>query len=259
METYLYRNALQDLLRPRKMLVTSLLIALPAVIAFWQMRSNADLGAAVIYGRMAEGWIFQFVLVMLCVIYGTGIVANEVEQKTVVYLLTRPVPRWRILLPKYLAACTAAFLSGGGALLLTALATYGGKIGNAPFLRDAGVLLAGVLVYTALFLLMGTILTRPLIVGLLFGFGWETWVPNMPGSFSKFSLISYLRALTPHDKLQGDAVDISKAMESFSTAVTKPITSTTAWMVLLVTLILCLSLSLMIFSSREYVPRDDVD
>lgn len=232
---------------------------LPAAIGFWQMRAGEGASAAIIYGKIAEGWIFQFVLVMLCVIYGTGIIANEVEQKTVVYLLTRPVARWRILLPKYLAACTAAFLAAGGSLLLTALATYGSRLGGAPFLRDAGVLLVGVQVYTSLFLLLGTVLTRPLIVGLLFGFGWETWVPNMPGSFAKFSLISYLRALTPHETAESDVMDMNQMLSAVGETLKQPIATSTAWIVLLSCLTLFLTLSLLIFSSREYVPRDDVD
>ena len=44
-------------------------------------------------------------------IFGTGVVSREVEQKTIVYLLTRPVARWRILLMRYLAAVTAITLT----------------------------------------------------------------------------------------------------------------------------------------------------
>ena len=258
-ESYLYRNALKDLLRPRKLIVSLLLMLLPLPIALAQRAAKDALDPAIIYGRLTEVWVFNFILVILCIIYGTGIIANEVEQKTILYLLTRPVPRWRILFPKYLAACTAAFLAVGGATLVTALGTYGGSLGSAPLLRDIGVLAVGVLVYTALFLLLGTVLNRPLIVGLLYGFGWETWVPNLPGSFSKFSLISYLRALAPHSKFEGDAVDVTQALAQATETVAAPISKGMAWSVLLIALALFSGLALTIFSTREYVPRDDVD
>lgn len=258
-ESFLYRNALKDYLRPRKLIITLLLMLLPLPLALIQRGQAERIEPAIIYGQLVEGWVAKFILIILCVIYGTGIIANEVEQKTILYLLTRPVARWRILFAKYLAACTAAFIAVGGAILVTAIATYGGKIGSVPLLRDGAVMGVGVLVYTALFLLLGTILNRPLIVGLLFGFAWESWVPNMPGSFHKFSLISYLRALTPHSAFQGDNIDVTQALSDVSSAVNDTISKGMAWSVLLIALALFLGLALTIFSTREYVPRDDVD
>ena len=45
---------------------------------------------------------------VLGVFYGTSLIADEVEDKTITYLFTRPIPRGAVLLGKYLAylACT---------------------------------------------------------------------------------------------------------------------------------------------------------
>ena len=45
---------------------------------------------------------------VLGVFYGTSLIADEVEDKTITYLFTRPIPRGAVLVGKYLAylACT---------------------------------------------------------------------------------------------------------------------------------------------------------
>ena len=51
----------------------------------------------------------RFIVPVLGVFYGTALIADEVEDKTITYLFTRPVPRGAVLIGKYLAylACTA--------------------------------------------------------------------------------------------------------------------------------------------------------
>ena len=52
----------------------------------------------------------RFIVPVLGVFYGTALIADEVEDKTITYLFTRPIPRGAVLLGKYLAylACTVA-------------------------------------------------------------------------------------------------------------------------------------------------------
>ena len=55
-------------------------------------------------------WVFylRFTVPVLGVFYGTSLIADEVEDKTITYLFTRPIPRGAVLVGKYLAylACT---------------------------------------------------------------------------------------------------------------------------------------------------------
>ena len=50
----------------------------------------------------------RFIVPVLGVFYGTSLIADEVDDKTITYLFTRPIPRGAVLLGKYLAylACT---------------------------------------------------------------------------------------------------------------------------------------------------------
>ncbi len=50
----------------------------------------------------------RFIVPVLGVFYGTALIADEVDDKTITYLFTRPIPRSAVLLGKYLAylVCT---------------------------------------------------------------------------------------------------------------------------------------------------------
>src|SRR5688572_29911822 len=66
------------------------------------------ISGATLFG-MLIWWVYlRFVVPALGVFYGTALIADEVEDKTITYLFTRPVPRSSILIGKYLAylVCT---------------------------------------------------------------------------------------------------------------------------------------------------------
>src|SRR5688500_9128850 len=61
-----------------------------------------------IFGVMIWMLFLRFIVPVLVVFYGTALVADDVEDKTITYLFTRPIPRGAVHVGKYLAylACT---------------------------------------------------------------------------------------------------------------------------------------------------------
>ncbi len=205
-DLFLLKNALRDLMRPRKLLAAVFLILAPGLIILLlkSLNGHKTLDKLANYGTMTEYVVFGFVMVILTVVFCTSVVAEEVENKTIVYMLTRPIPRFRILTVKFLPAIAVTLVTVWLALLVTGVAAYGpGGIRGTALARDLAIAPIGVLAYGSSFLLLSTLLDRPLIYGLLYTFGWETWVPNLPGNFQKLSLMAYLRVLAPHDNIDG--------------------------------------------------------
>lgn len=257
-DLYLFRGALKDSLSPKKIAVALILVILPALLSLlWRTSAHSEFQEEVVYNTLAAGLIFGFILVILAVVFGTGVVTQEIEQKTIVYLLTRPVLRWRILLVKFLAAFLVITITVSLAAVALAFATFGpDRLSESRLGRDLLVLPVGTLGYGALFLLMATVLNRPLLYGLLFAFGWESWVPNMPGNFQKVSLMSYLRVLAPHPQPEAESVEISRLLTVLNPAA---ISESTAKWVLLGVIVVALTAALLLFSVNEYVPRDDTE
>ena len=137
------------------------------------------------------------------VCYGTALIADEVEDKTLTYLFTRPIRRGAVLVGKYLAylACTGLVVLPSVMLVFFLIVPVGGgSVGRAfPSLAvDLGLLALGLAAYGAVFAFIGTWLRRPVLVGLGFAFGWEQLALIVPGYLRRVTVAYYLQALAPH-------------------------------------------------------------
>ena len=155
-----------------------------------------------IFGMMI--WIFylRFTVPVLGVFYGTSLIADEVEDKTITYLFTRPIPRGAVLAGKYLAylACTVFVVLPSVMLVYLLIVPMRGSLGASfiDLVKDLVLLGIGLGVYGALFALVGSTFRRPLLVGLIFIFGWEQAALAFPGYLKKFTVAYYLQSLVPH-------------------------------------------------------------
>lgn len=181
--------------------------------------NGAELEGSTIFGMMV--WLFyvRFVVPVLGVFYGTALIADEVEQKTITYLFTRPVRRSAVLIGKYLAYLVATLLLVLPATVLLYLAAVpigqGSLGGSFPsLLADLGMLAVGLAAYGALFALVGTTLKRPIVIGLVFTFGWEPAVLFFPGYLKRVTVGYYLQALVPH-AMPGDS-SVRAALQVFA-------------------------------------------
>jgi ABC-type transport system involved in multi-copper enzyme maturation permease subunit len=259
----LLANSLRDALRPRRLATTLLLVLLPALVGFtW--RSLAEEGRYnpdETYNSIAVNMVFGFILTILCVVHGTNALLREIEGRTIVYLLTRPMPRWRILVVKYLAAWIIVSATVCLSAVFLGISLFDLKFGP-RVLPDLRILPVGAATYCALFLLLATILPRQLfalLFSLLFAVGWENLVSVLPGGFARLSVMAHLRVLAPHLKETADAttagsMDPTKQLLSFEPAV---ITSLQAWIGMGATTFVALVVALVVFRNREYSPREE--
>ena len=154
-----------------------------------------------IFGVMIWMLFLRFIVPILGVFYGTALMADEIEDKTITYLFTRPIPRGAVLVGKYLAyvACTSLVVLPSVMLVYFMLirfseipSTFG------QLLTDLGLLGFGLAVYGALFAFVGAYFKRPLIIGLVFIGGWEPTVLALPGYMKRFTVAYYMQSLVPH-------------------------------------------------------------
>ncbi len=167
-------------------------------------RISGDLvGSAALFGTIIWFLYIRFIVPALGVFYGTALIADEVEDKTITYLFTRPVRRGAVLLGKYLAylVCTALLILPSVVLVYFLIVPIGSGSVGASFPQlaaDLGMLAAGLAAYGAVFALVGARLKRPLVMGLVFAFGWEPFVLLFPGYLKQATVAYYLQALVPH-------------------------------------------------------------
>jgi ABC-2 type transport system permease protein len=175
--------------------------------------NGARVSGSTVFGMMIWLLFIRFIVPVLGVFYGTSLIADEVDDKTITYLFTRPIPRSAVLLGKYLAylVCTILLVLPSVMIVFFLLIPIGGdSIGPAfpSLLRDFGMLALGLAAYGSVFAFVGTRLKRPLITGLVFALGWEPAVLLFPGYLKRLTVAYYMQALVTHEMPQDSAVSM---------------------------------------------------
>jgi ABC-2 type transport system permease protein len=219
-----FELSLSQMLWSRRSIFLGLLLGGPVVLALVVrvvdalQRSGIQINGArtsgeTIFGLMMWLLYIRFIVPVLGVFFGTSLIADEVDDKTITYLFTRPIPRSAVLLGKYLAyvVCTTLLvLPSVMIVFFLIVSTGGGSIAQAfpSLVVDLAMLGVGLMAYGAVFALVGTRLKRPLIVGLVFAFGWEPAVLLFPGYLRRLTVAYYLQALATHEMPQDSAISM---------------------------------------------------
>jgi len=142
----------------------------------------------------------EIVLVFVTLVSAMALIREEIDDNTLPFLLTRPVSKPAVAVSKftgYLAAGLAFLLPPVLVSYVVTEAYAGTGLG-----MDADVLGAflaatalGVLAYGALFYFLSVAFRKPLMVGLLIGFLWESVAGFLPGSVPMLSLMFYLKSV----------------------------------------------------------------
>src|SRR4029078_13464464 len=104
----------------------------------------------------------RFTIPVLGVFYGTSLIADEVEDKTITYLFKRPIPKVPFLLVKFFAylACTLFVVLPSVVIVYLSIVPMRGSLGGSflDLLKDLALLDVGLLAYGAVFSYIGDIL-----------------------------------------------------------------------------------------------------
>lgn len=217
--------SLGEMLWSRRSVFLALLVGGPVLLALisrlvWMLapaesfRINGEsVSGAGTFGLMIWLLYVRFIVPILGVFYGTALIADEVEDRTITYLFTRPIPRGAVLIGKYLAflACTVLLILPSVVVVFFLMVPMGGGSLAAMFpsmVADLGMLVVGLAAYGAVFAWVGARVRRPLVAGLVFVLGWEPGVLLFPGYLKTLTVAYYIQALVPHAMPDDSAISV---------------------------------------------------
>jgi len=254
--------SLARMLWSRGTIFMALLVGLPVVLAVLVRAVQAIGGPAMrVDGQMVTGptifgfmvwWLYlRFIVPVLALYYGTALVADEVEDKTITYLFTRPIPRGAVLLGKFLAyfVCTVMVVLPSLMIVYFLMGLSGATLaGTFPsLLKDLGLIVLGLLAYGGLFAWVGAQFKRPLVIGLMFVFGFEQAALIIPGSLRYLTVSFYLQSIVPH-AVMGEGV-----MSLLQSLVEQKASLGTALGMLVAIGVAFVYLAMRVIARREYV------
>jgi ABC-2 type transport system permease protein len=220
--TRIFDISIGEMLWSRRSIFLGLVVGAPVVLAvvirmlttnFGPPQINGEgVGGAALFGMAIWVLYIRFIIPVLGVFYGTSLIADEVDDKTITYLFTRPIPRSAVLFGKYLAYlfCTVLLILPSVVMVYLLLASIGGSLGATfpALLEDLAMLAIGLAAYGAVFAYVGARMKRPLVTGLVFAFGWEPAVLLFPGYLKRLTVAYYLQALVPHAMPEDSAISV---------------------------------------------------
>jgi ABC-2 type transport system permease protein len=219
--------SLGQMLWSRRTIFMLLVVGVPVIMALIIRVIDAMSGSAMqvngvimdgpsIFGMMIWMFFLRFSVPVLSIFYGTALIADEVEDKTITFLFTRPIPRGAVLVGKYLAFLMSTLIVVLPSVMIVWLliVPIRGSLGTSfiDLVKDLLILATGFAVYGAFFAWVGARFKRPLMIALFFVFAWENAAMLFPGYMRRFTIAHYLQGLVPHAMPSDSAVSLLQSV-----------------------------------------------
>lgn len=183
-----------------------ILCALPALLLLIAIAVRA-FGAAddTVATTLLSGFALAAVVPLVGVIAGTGAIAPEIDDGSIVYLLAKPLKRSTIILTKLTVAIGVAMAFAAIPMLIAGLILVGNSQQIAIAFTIASVVAS--IAYSAVFLLLGTVSRHAVVFGLVYALIWEALVGNLVPGARALSIQQWSLALA--EKVAGSGVTIN--------------------------------------------------
>ena len=190
----------RSLLGRRRSILMLLLAGAPVMLGLLVRLGGTRSGAL---PSALEGLVVSAVLPLVALVFGTAALGSELDDGTAVHVLTKPIPRWAIVLPKVVVA------GGMTAVLLFPATILAGILIGGTASRELGLtfayaiaVLIGSFVYAAIFVALSAATSRGLVIGLAYSLIWEGLLSGALKGTQLFSVREYIRGiastLAPH-------------------------------------------------------------
>ena len=160
---------LRGLLGRRRMILLVLLAGLPVLIALLIRASGGRPDA----DRVLDTLVVRTVMPLVALIVGTAAIGSEIDDGTAVFLLIKPIARWRVALAKMVVAVGLTAILIVPSVVLTALLL--GSRGNTAtaVIGYSMACLVGGGAYAVAFMTLSVFTSRALLLGLAYTLIWE--------------------------------------------------------------------------------------
>lgn len=193
----LVKNSTTKAILNKKFLIVILvMVFLSAVMGYTASQDPQRLATG---SDLLDLFVISFFLPLMSMIFGSSLIRDEIEDKSITNVLTAPISRTKMFLGYYFSivivsafAVLLIFTSG----FITYFSITGADMDALSiYIGMGGLIPLGALVYSSLFILVSIIIKRSLYFGLFYVFIWEGFVGSLPGNIRLVSIRHYLRSI----------------------------------------------------------------
>lgn len=193
----LVKHYTRKMLSSRKIIF--LLLGVGFIASVMGYASTQDVEKLEMGSDLMNGLIVSFMVPVMTMIYGSTIIRDDIENKSITQIITSPIDR----ILSYTGYYLATVICLNFVLILTTTAgfvSFFGPLGIdgaslSIYTSIMALVFIGTLVYTALFMLVSVITSKSVYFGLFYAFIWEGFVGNLPGNIQKVAISHYLKSI----------------------------------------------------------------
>lgn len=231
-------------------LFPAVIFAIVRIVAL--LNPNAHFSMSILYSQVSGLFYFQLFIQFLCLFYGSAVISDEIDNKTLVYLTTSSVSRGSILIGKFLAHFfLSAVIVVSGIVISFVVANFSNLL-KLDYLETlgmfTGVALLAIAAYSGFFTMLGTLMKKSILVGIFFIFGWESIVQFFPGVTQKLTLNHYIKSLIPAT---------FSGTQSILAFLLQPSTKAESISVLILMTFIFLAFAVLLFYKKEFLLSDE--
>ena len=192
---------IRQFLRAKAVLVVAAICAIPILFAAVARMADADMRDWEMRDLLATaifiGLFSSTLLPLAALVLSTAALGDEIEDKTLQYLLLKPIGRLRIVMEKFFGTLVVTVPISWAALLAVWLVLSWGRLDVTrdmvwPMLLGS---LAGIAGFGALFMLISLFVQRALILGVFYVFVWEATLSQFLPGIRTISVRHYMQSI----------------------------------------------------------------
>ena len=184
-------------LAKRRWLIVVLFAALPVVVSvLTRVYGTVDDEPLAMVAGGLSGLILTVVVPFIALILASSSFGAEIDDGTVIYLLAKPISRTEIVITKLVATALVCIVLGGASTLASGMIMMKGLDATRLVLGFTAGAALGAFLYSAIFLALGLITKRGLLVGLVYLVIWEGTLGRFFQGTRVLSVRQYMLALT---------------------------------------------------------------
>jgi ABC-2 type transport system permease protein len=214
----------RSLLGRRRSLLLVLLALLPVAIAFLvQLSGRAGIGGEGVATAIMDRLLVTTLLPIVGLVFGTAALGAELEDGTAVFLLVKPIDRWRIVVAKLIVAVGLSIALVAPASFVAGAILQPGGTGLSGAVGAAVGTAVGATVYATVFFALSLVTGRALAIGLIYVLVWEGILAGLLEGIRVLSIRQYTLAISDAIGRPGvtnpDRLDVTTAL-AMATVVT---------------------------------------
>ncbi len=206
--TSLFTLSVLQLAGGKRIWVVAVLSAIPVLAGLAFRLASPQASAAEFNDGITNALIVSAILPLIMLFLGTATLGNEYDDRTLPFLVLKPISRWTIVVPKLLATLAV----GGVPVALSGWVSTLLITGDAGQAATTGIaLLVGATAYGALFTWAGLAVRYALPLGAAYLLVWEAALSTFLGGTRFLSVRQYTLAVIKgldEDRLRGSVVEL---------------------------------------------------